>query len=45
MSQTIYVSYSDWKPYFYKDGGQLKGSGYQIAKAVMEQAGFSAVYK
>ena len=37
-ADTITVACSPWKPHYYSDNGVIKGTGYEIAKVVMEQA-------
>jgi polar amino acid transport system substrate-binding protein len=38
FADTITVACSQWKPHYYQEKGIIKGTGYEIAKAVMEQA-------
>lgn len=40
----IKVACTDWAPYYFEDNGEIKGSGYEIAKMVNERAGVEAKY-
>ncbi|NNG02304.1 MAG: transporter substrate-binding domain-containing protein [Desulfobacteraceae bacterium] len=44
QAESITVACTNWKPVFYVENEILKGSGYQIAKAVTEQAGIEAEF-
>ena len=41
-ADTITVACSPWKPHYYSEDGVIKGTGYEIAKAVMELAKIDA---
>jgi polar amino acid transport system substrate-binding protein len=41
-ADTITVACSPWKPHYHKENGVIKGTAYEIAKAVTERAGVKA---
>ncbi len=43
-ADTITVACSPWKPHYYSENGVMKGTGYEIVKAVMEQAKIDAQF-
>lgn len=44
FAEPLTVACSPWKPYYYHEDGVIKGSAYEIAKAVTERAGIEAEF-